>query len=192
MKNQQTKLAPTSFLTSVQVLLCGLSLCCLTACGGPSTTPTTPIPDNSDQANVMPDDGSNADSPPAIVLPAIPATPAGVPASLMAEVVLSNPNSQLTQIGTFVDAVMPGMGASALRSQIGLMVHDPDLSGMPAGNGLAVVSFADPQIKAGLVEVAPAMIDTYLTQLKFLNLKAGTAEGLLLIGQEGCMGSDLC
>jgi hypothetical protein len=29
----------------------------------------------------------------------------------MAEVVLSNPNSQLTQVGTFVDAVVPGMGA---------------------------------------------------------------------------------
>ncbi len=111
MTNLQRTPALHPFATSARVLLCALSLCWLTACGGPGSPPAAPLPGDSDNSTVADEDNSHAASPPQAVLPAVPSTPAAVPAGLMAEVVLSNPTVQLTQVGTFADAVSPGIGA---------------------------------------------------------------------------------
>ncbi len=85
-------------------LLVALSLS-LAACGGPgkAKTPAEPVPDPAPQVAVG--------EPAKPALPNVPATPAEAPSGLTATVTTRNPNAQLTQIGTFVDAVFPGMAA---------------------------------------------------------------------------------
>ncbi len=117
-------------------LLIALSLS-LAACGGPSKakTPVTPEPDPS-AVVATPEPAKPS-------LPNVPSTPAEAPAGLTATVTARNPNAQLTQIGTFVDAVFPGMAAfltpQTLMQQIEAILGVVGLRGLDMNQPLYVL-----------------------------------------------------
>jgi len=114
----------------------------LAACGGPSTSAPgaaapAPIASDSESAPAAPEIAVSAP------LPEVPATPADVPISLTAAITAGNPNAQITQIGTFVDAVMPGMAAfvtpQALMQQVGGIIQVSGLRGIDLNQPLRVL-----------------------------------------------------
>ncbi len=127
-----------------KTLLLALSLS-LAACGGPSD-PKTPA----DTATTQDQAATIAVGEPVIPkLPAVPSTPAEAPAGLTAVVTAGNPNAQLTQIGTFVDAVMPGMAAfltpQTLMQQIEGILGVVGLRGLDMNQPLYVIMLDDQQ-----------------------------------------------
>ncbi|MCP4446419.1 MAG: hypothetical protein GY811_13900 [Myxococcales bacterium] len=97
-----------------------------------------------------------ADSPTVVVgepatpqLPNVPATPAEAPAELTAVFTAGNPNAQITQIGTFVDAVLPGMAAfvtpQTLMKQIEGILGVVGLRGIDLNQPLHMIMLDDQQ-----------------------------------------------
>ena len=126
-----------------KTLLLALSLS-LAACGGPSD-PKTPA-----------DTAAKTDAPAVAVgepakpeLPTVPSSPAEAPAGLTAVVTAGNPNAQLTQLGTFVDAVMPGSAAfltpQTLMQQIEGVMGVVGLRGLDLNQPLYVMMLDDQQ-----------------------------------------------
>lgn len=101
------------------------------ACGGSSgkTTAEGTTPEGTPVGDAIAEVTEPLDT-----LPEIPAAPAPMPASLLAELSIGAPNQQLNQMAAFVDAVQPGMGALATPEQFigGLAgtVGAPNLQGV--------------------------------------------------------------
>ncbi len=96
---------------SLRAALLALSIASAGACGGPAKkgdSPGLPAPSAQEPKPVPPAQVGDSLT---VALPTIPASPVSVPEGLMLEASLSNPNSQLTDIGLFMDAVYPGGGA---------------------------------------------------------------------------------
>jgi hypothetical protein len=140
MTNIEPSLSPARSGLILKAILFSLSVA-LVACGGPKTDTNTPEPGGTeDSAPVtMVGDPVTAPDPAPVALPDIPASPAAAPASLMAEVILGNPNAQLTKVGTFVDAVQPGMGAFVTPQTFMQM-----LEGMNGATGIEGVDLNGP------------------------------------------------
>lgn len=109
------------------------------ACGGPSKPSQAPLPETGDPVSEPVGDSSAAQPDTTVALPQIPSTPASVPANLMAEIVLSNPNAQLTKVGLLFDAVQPGMGAFVTPTTFLQM-----LSGVAGATGMDGVDLEGP------------------------------------------------
>ncbi len=112
--------------TSLLALIVGLSA----ACGGPAKTATPADQKEPPAEAVLVDQASGGSSDVSKLV--IPSAPVAAPATLMAEVLLSNPNHQITQIATFADAVQPGMGAFVTPASLMQM-----LEGMVGAVGIA-------------------------------------------------------
>lgn len=108
MKNLQATHSTPAFLPG---FLITLSLGLMVACGGSSTPAPTAPPPLPGEGLVASDDSASIAVDPGFVAPEIPQAASAAPASLMAELVLGNPNEQLTQLGLFADGVSAGAGA---------------------------------------------------------------------------------
>ncbi len=161
-------------------LLLALSLS-LAACGGPSdpktpadTTEPTPIIDKNVSGVIL----VNQE------LPTVPTTPAQVPAELTVVMTAGNPNAQITQIGTFVDAVMPGMAAfvtpAALMQQVEGIVGVVGLEGIDLNQPLYLVMLGEEDA----VIVAAVSSEAELTEsLQGTSTLAMTHDGFAAIGK---------
>lgn len=127
-----------------KTLLLALSLS-LAACGGPSD-PKSPADTAAAGAATEPT-AVAVGEPARPELPNVPSTPAEAPASLTAVVTAGNPNAQITQIGTFVDAVFPGMAAfvtpQALMQQVEGIVGVVGLRGLDLNQPLHMLMLDD-------------------------------------------------
>ncbi len=129
-----------------KTFLLALSLS-LAACGGPSD-PKSPA--NTTETAVGTNPGSVAVGDPVTPqLPNVPATPAEAPAGLTAVITAGNPNGQITQIGTFIDAVVPGMAAfvtpQTLMQQIEGILGVVGLRGLDLNQPLHMLMLDDQQ-----------------------------------------------
>ncbi|MBL4633854.1 MAG: hypothetical protein JKY56_08270 [Kofleriaceae bacterium] len=132
--------------TTKNALRSSLLALCLggAACGGSSPAPVVPEAPPAASAKPAPTTptlvgGSAA----AMPLPTIPADAVEAPVGLMASLILGNPNHQLTDVGVFLDAAQPGMGAivsgqSALM-QLESMVGVMGIGGIDLNNFLAAL-----------------------------------------------------
>src|SRR5262245_55677776 len=99
MRRTQRLPTPTAALAlALAVAACG---------GGKKGDTTTPGGGGGDDQVAAQGGGGGA----AVALPAIPSSPAPAPAALMATVSIGDPKGQIDQIGAYVDAIQPGMGA---------------------------------------------------------------------------------
>lgn len=142
-------------MTRTQRFLALTSLATVFACGGSSGKPAANEPEPSavaaDSASTTQGGvigGTAAVG--TVALPEIPQAPAQKPATLTAEISLSNPNQQLTQIGTFADAVQPGIGSfitpQTLMQSVGGMVGSDALSGVDLNKPLHIALLDDERV----------------------------------------------
>jgi len=128
-----------------KTLLLALSLS-LAACGGPSD-PKSPA----DTAEATPTESAivAVGEPATPTLPSVPSTPVAAPAGLAAVITAGSPDAQLTQLGTFVDAVMPGMAAflttQTLMQQVEAILGVVGLRGLDLNQPLHIVMLDDQQ-----------------------------------------------
>jgi hypothetical protein len=114
-----------------------LALVSLAACGGGQKTDTTPpAGGGSGDQTAVADQGGDAAMTATAPLPEIPAEPAAEPDAVLAVISLGDPTGQLSEMGGFVDAVQPGMGAMLNAQQ--LVGGVASLVGAPGLEGLAL------------------------------------------------------
>ncbi len=113
------------------------------ACGGSSPAPAVPEASPAAAAKPSPTTPVLAAKSSTMPLPTIPSDAVEAPVGLMLEIVLANPNHQLTELGLFVDVVSPGLGAftsgqSALH-QLESMVGVMGVGGIDLNNPLVAL-----------------------------------------------------
>ncbi len=160
-------------------LLLALSLS-LAACGGPSD-PKTPA-DTPDPAPTKEMVSGGVEG--RIALPAVPATPAEAPAELTAMMTAGNPNAQITQIGVFVDAVMPGMAAfvtpGALMQQVEGIVGVVGLAGIDLNQPLYLMMLGE---EDAVIVAAVSSEAELMESLEGTSTLAMTHDGFAAIGK---------
>ena len=151
-------------------------------CGGPSSDSTTPKPVEG-VAEVV---EAPPTAPAAVELapPTIPSSPVDAPESLQLEIVLANPNKQLTQVGTFIDAVQPGMGSFVTPTTFLVT-----LGGMAGTAGIAGVDLNAPVYALVLDKEQMMLVVTLSSEAELRSsLEGGTSqiffhEGFASIGK---------
>lgn len=155
------------------------------ACGGPSKSSTT-VAQNEPPAEPLPV-GDVADEP-SIETMTIPSSPVDAPLSLMADLQLSNPNHQITQIATFVDAVQPGMGAFVTPQTLMQMFE-----GMVGAVGIAGIDLNAPTYVTILDGERFVMIATVASEAELMDslasseVHAVTHDGFAAIGKSAAL-----
>lgn len=125
---------------SLFALCLGTSAFGAVACGGSAPAPKTPEASPDPVAVTQAPTTPTIATAPSLVMPAIPSDAVAAPASLMAELSLSNPNKQLTDMGIFADSVQPGIGAfisaQGMLQQLEVMVGVVGLGGVDLNSPL--------------------------------------------------------
>lgn len=89
----------------------------------------------------------------------------------------------LDEAGQVAAQVSPMINGTMLKMMLGSKVGDPQLTGIAPSNGLAVVMMSETNFFA-VLEVAPALADTYTQSLQGLGLLAEMQDDLLVVAMD--------
>jgi hypothetical protein len=86
------------------------------------------------------------------------------------------------QAGDLAGKVQSGMGAETIKAQVGGMLGDPELEGLPKGSDAAFVAF--PQVQMLFVEVGAGKAEAYAKKAEENGQMAVAADGVVVIAKE--------
>ncbi|MBT3296968.1 MAG: hypothetical protein HN919_15715 [Verrucomicrobia bacterium] len=95
---------------------------------------------------------------------------------------ISDFHGMLDGLGSTASQVSPMMNATTLKSLLGMQLGDPELAGIAAGKGLAVVAL-DPKTIFGVIELSAAQLAPYTNKLAATGMQSHYTKGLLVVGK---------
>ena len=96
-------------------------------------------------------------------------------------VVVSDIPGLVQQAGDVAGKIQPGMGADSIKAQVGAMLGDPELKGLPKGSDAAFVVFQPVQML--FVEVGGGKAEEYAKKVEESGQIAAAVDGIVVIAQ---------
>ncbi len=100
----------------------------------------------------------------------------------MLSLTISDFHGLLDGLGSTASQVSPMMNATTIKSMLGMQLGDPELAGIAAGKGLAVVAL-DPKTVFGVIELSAAQLAIYTNKLAATGMQSRYHKGLLVVGK---------